>query len=161
MTEPERHLALSAADETFLCEYAGVHEATEEELAALAERSAVRDAAELAHALPLPAVAALLGTSAREVLAMTAGLLYVHELAGDGLRWPDWQFACGQPLPHLAAVVAAIPTGSHPTQIRAVMTTPDVGFLYDEELLSPRDWLLSGENPGQVVEVVRVLGEQI
>ncbi len=92
MTEPE--LPLSAADETFLRDHAGVRPASPDELAALAERTAALDALELTHALSLPAVAALLSVSEREVLAMTtAGLLYVHELAGDGLRWPDWQLA--------------------------------------------------------------------
>ncbi len=160
VTEPE--CRLTDADEMFLRRHAGVREATPDELVALAERTAARDAFELVHTLSLPAVAALLGVSERAVVGMTAGSrLLAHELAGDGRRWPDWQFAAGRPLPHLSAVVAAIPAGSHPTGVRTAMTTPDAVFLGVAEPLSPRDWLLSGGAPDQVVEFARVLGEQI
>jgi len=147
VTKPEHHL--TAADSAFLRQHAGVREATPEELAELAARTAALDDFELTHAVSLPAVATLLGVSEAGVLAMTAaGLLYAHELVGDGHpRWPDWQFADGGPLPHLVTVVAAIPAGSHPTGIRTVMTSPSpdlVATASPGTPLSPADWLSSG-----------------
>jgi len=157
VTEHERHL--SAADEIFLREHAGVREATPRELAELDARTAARDAFELTHSLTRPAVAALLGKS---VLGMTAaGRLYAHTLAGDGLRWPGWQFAGGRPLPHLAAVVAALPSGTHPVTLRAFMITPDQALRHDDVAVSPRDWLLGGGDVTAVLELAGTLGEQM
>ncbi len=160
VTDPERHL--SAADEIFLHRYAGVREATEDELAELAEHTAALEASELRRALPLPEVAALLGTSSPEVLGMTAaGSLYAHTLAGGLGRWPDWQFAGGHPLPHLAAVVAALPSGTHPVTLRAFMITPDPALRHDDVAVSPRDWLLGGGDVTAVLELAGTLGEQM
>jgi len=162
VSEPEHHLALSAADAAYLHRYAGGRVATPAELAALAERSAVRDAAELTHSLTRPAVAAVLGVSEHSVLGMTAaGRLYAHTLTGDGLRWPGWQFAGGHPLPYLAAVVAALPSGTHPVTLRAFMITPDPALRHDDVFVSPQDWLLGGGDAPPILELAAVLGEQI
>jgi len=155
MPDPEHHL--SAADEEFLREHAGVREPTEEELAELAVRAAGLDASELRFSLPLPKVALWLGVTEAEVASMTAaGELYSHELAGDGPRWPAWQFAYGRPLPRLAAVVAAIPAGTHPTGVRTLMMTPSPDLMWvlplDEPIQplipeiprSPATWLTDG-----------------
>jgi len=165
VTEPERHL--SAEDVVFLRRHAGVRPASPEELAALAARTAALDAFELTHSLTRPAVAALLGTSEHSVLGMTeAGELYAHTLAPDGQRWPSWQFADGHPLPHLAAVVAAIPAGSHPSGVRTVMTSPSpdlvaavpldhpVRPLISEIRRSPADWLSGGGSPMPVLALL-------
>jgi len=170
VTEPERHL--SVADAEFLHRHSGVRPATEEELAALAARTSALDAFELEHSLTRPAVAALLGQTELEVVGMTAGRLYSHDLAPDGPRWPDWQFADGRPLPHLAAVVAALP-GSHPTGIRTVMTTPNLDLLAAKPLdhpirqlipglpLSPADWLFAGGSPTPVLALLAALAGAI
>ncbi len=160
VTEPACHL--TAADVEFLHLHSGVHEATPKELAALAARTAARDDFELAHALTLPAVAALLGQSELEVAGMTtAGALYSHELAGDGPWWPDWQAHGGRPLPHLAAVVAALPSGTHPVTLRAFMITPDPALRHDDVFVSPQDWLLGGGDASPILELAAVLGEQV
>jgi len=160
VTEPEPRL--SEEQEAFLRKYAGVREATPRELAELAARTAARDAFELTHSLTRPAVAALLGKSEHSVLGMTAaGRLYAHTLAGDGLRWPGWQFAGGRPLPHLAAVVAALPSGTHPVTLRAFMITPDPALRHDDVAVSPRDWLLGGGDVTAVLELAGTLGEQM
>lgn len=165
MTEPEHHL--SAAYAEFLRRHAGVREATPRELAALAARTAARDARELQHTRSPAAVAALLGVSEREVLSLTAaGALYSYMLAGGSLRFPSWQFASARPLPHLAAVVAAIPAGSHPTGVRALMTTPSpdlvdavpldhpISQLIPTIRRSPADWLSGG---GSLAPVMALL----
>jgi len=165
VTEPEHHL--SAAYAEFLRRHAGVREATPRELAALAARTAARDARELQHTRSLAAVAALLDKSEREVLSMTAASeLYSYMLAGGSLRFPSWQFAYGRPLPHLAAVVAALPAGSHPTGVRTLMTSPSPDLVpavpLDHPLqqlipgihLSPADWLSSGGSPVLVLALL-------
>jgi len=166
VTEPERHLTLSAADEEFLREHAGVREPTEGELAELAERTAGLDAEERRFSLPLPKVAVWLGVTEAEVASMTAaGNLYAHTLAGE-TRWPAWQFAYGRPLPHLAAVVAAIPAGTHPTAIRTLMMTPSQDLMWvlplDEPISplipeiprSPATWLTDGGEAGPVLTLL-------
>jgi len=122
-----------------------------------ADRTAASAARELQHTRSLPKVAGLLDMSEREVLTMTAaGELYSYTPAGDGPRWPAWQFAYGRPLPHLAAVVAAIPAGTHPTGARTVMMTPSPVLMWvlplDEPIQplipeiprSPATWLVDG-----------------
>jgi len=165
VTEPERHL--TAADSDFLRRHSGVREATPKELAALAARTAALDAAERRFSLPLPKVAAWLGISEFEVTGMTAaGDLYAHTLAGDEPRWPAWQFAYGQSLPHLHEVVAAIPAGAHPPGVRTLMTTPHPDLMVEVPLdhpvqqlipeirVSPADWLSGG---GDEVPVMALL----
>jgi len=160
VTEPVCHL--TDADEMFLRRHSGVRPASPDELAALDARTAARDALELTHSLTRPAVAALLGTSEHSVLGMTAaGSLYAHTLAGGLGRWPDWQFAGGHPLPHLAAVVAALPSGTHPVTLRAFMITPDPALRHDDVFVSPQDWLLGGGDASPILELAAVLGEQI
>jgi len=162
VSEPEHHLALSAADAAYLHRYAGVREATEEELAALAVRTAARDAYEHTHSLTRPAVTALLGTSEREAVGMTrAGKLYSHELVGTGPRWPDWQFSGAAGLPSLREVLAALALGAHPVTLRAFMTTPDSALRHNDVFVSPRDWLFGGGAASPILELATVLGEQI
>lgn len=165
MSEPSRHL--TDADAAFLRQHSGVHDATPEELAKLAARTAARDARELQHTRAPAAVAALLGVSEHEVIGLTAaGALYAYTLAGGAHRYPSWQFAYGRLLPHLAAVVATIPAGSHPTGIRTVMTTPSPGLvdavpldhpvqpLIPEIRVSPADWLSGGGDEAPVLALL-------
>jgi len=165
VSEPEHHL--SAEDAAFLRQHAGVREATPRELAKLAARTAARDARELQHTRSLPKVAALLDRAEHEVLGMTeAGELYSYTPAGGAHRYPSWQFAYGRPLPHLAAVVAAIPVGSHPTGVRTLMTTPSPDLVdavpFDHPISqliptirrSPTDWLSGGEPPPPVMALL-------
>jgi len=165
VTEPERHL--TDADAAFLREHSGVREATPRELARLAARTAARDARELQHTRSLAAVAALLDRSEREVLGMTeAGELYSYTPSGGAHRYPSWQFAYGRLLPHLAAVVAAIPAGTHPTAIRTLMMTPSQDLMWvlplDEPIQplipeiprSPATWLTDGGEAGPVLALL-------
>ncbi len=161
VTNPGSHLTTEGVE--FLRRHSGVRPASPSELAVLAERTAALDARELRFSLPLPAVAGLLSVSELDVLGMTeSGEMYVHDLADGHHRWPDWQLDGGHLLPHLRGVVGAIPAGAFPTQVRALMVTPDAAFLdADDEPMAPRDWLLAGGAPELVVELARVLGEQI
>ncbi len=165
MSEPSHHLSAEYA--AFLRRHSGVRPASPAELAALAACTAARDASELQHTRSLVAVAALLDRSEHEVLSMTAaGSLYSYMLAGGSLRFPSWQFAYGRPLPHLAAVVAAIPAGSHPTAVRTLMTTPSpdlvdavppdhpISQLIPSVRRSPADWLSGGGDEAPVMALL-------
>ncbi len=165
MTEPACHL--TDADAAFLRQHSGVREATPKEVAALAARTAARDARERQHTLSLPKVATLLGVSEHSVLGMTeAGELYAHTLAPGAPRWPCWQFAYGHPLPHLHEVVAAHPAGAHPPGVRTLMTTPSADLMVEVPLdhpvqpliprlrRSPSDWLSDGASPTPVLALL-------
>jgi len=150
MTEPERDPRTAAQRE-----YEGDPQLRE--LMTRAARTTASAARELQHTRSLPKVAGLLDMSEREVLSMTAaGELYSYTPAGGAHRYPSWQFAYGRLLPHLAAVVAAIPAGTHPTAIRTLMMTPSQGLMWvlplDEPIQplipeiprSPATWLVDG-----------------
>jgi len=164
--EPRRGVDLSAADEQFLATYSGVQEATPEQLRTLRARSVAQVAAEAGRALTRGQVADLLGVDASRVSHQVAqGRLFVYSV-GNRPAFPDWQFQCADEsgsggLPHLAEVIAAFPTGSHPVTVRSFMTTPDDDLAVGGRPLSPREWLLSGGAPAVVVELARTLGEQV
>jgi hypothetical protein len=70
---------------------------------------------------------------------------------GRSLRLPTWQFDDElRPLPGLAAVLAALPSGMHPREVEGFMTTPQDDLRVRGHNRSPRDWLLSGGSPAQV-----------
>lgn len=69
----------------------------------------------------------------------------------DGrVRYPRWQFHDGQPLPGLAAVVAALPASWRPRKVHAVMTAPGESL----DGLSPVQWLAEAGDPGLVVDLI-------
>ena len=64
---------------------------------------------------------------------------------GRSLRLPIWQFDDElRPLPGLAAVLAALPSGIHPREVEGFMTTPQDDLRMRGHKRSPRDWLLTG-----------------
>src|SRR5262245_1366542 len=64
---------------------------------------------------------------------------------GRSLRLPIWQFDDElRPLPGLAAVLAALPSGMHPREVEGFMTTPQDDLRMRGHKRSPRDWLLTG-----------------
>ena len=166
---------MSTADVAFLVEYAGVRPASESELSRLDAQSAARAAAEAARTLRRGDVATLLGIDPSRVShQVTAGRLYSYPGNNGRPVFPDWQFAAAgdRPtdndstpaavtIPHLAAVVAAIPAGSHPMAVRTFMTTPNPDLSVAESALSPRDWLIGGGDPADVEGLAGTLGEQI
>ncbi|HEX2704924.1 MAG TPA: helix-turn-helix domain-containing protein [Candidatus Lustribacter sp.] len=108
----------------------------------------------LADTLSAAEVADLLGITAGNVSrGASEGRLYsVH--VGRGRRFPRWQFAGGQTLPGMAAIVAAVPRDLHPEAVHAAMTRAN------EALggMSPVDWLAGGGSPDVVGELVSDLG---
>lgn len=159
---------MSAVDAAYLTEYSGVRDASDAALAALDARSAGRVAAEAGRSLTRNDVAALLGVDPSRVShQVTAGTLYTYAGRNGRPVFPDWQFITAAVptkivvLPHLAAVVAAIPIGSHPVAVRAFMTTANSDLAVQGMVLAPREWLRTGGDPTDVTDLAVTLGEQV
>jgi len=110
--------------------------------------------------LTVPAVARLLGVDPSRVRQRLKKerTLYGFRWEGDW-RIPTFQFEEGRFLPHLGEVVAAIPEGLHPLAVYRWFTSP-APDLHDDHLdrdLSPREWLLIGHSPEEVVHIARYL----
>lgn len=82
--------------------------------------------------------------------------LYGFKIGGR-LRLPTWQFNRQDAIPGLRAVLAALPTDTHPLEVAGLMTTPDPDLVVADELVSPREWLIGGGDIGAVVTVVEDL----
>ena len=163
---------MSATDAAYLAQYSGVQDASDADLAALDARSAGRAAAEAGRGLSRNDAAALLDVDPSRVShQITSGRLYSYPGSHGRPVFPDWQFTTrtGAPdssakvvvLPHLGAVIAAIPAGSHPVAVRTFMTTPNKDLAVQGTALSPREWLRGGGDPADVVGLAVTLGEQV
>jgi hypothetical protein len=166
---------MSAADAAYLARYSGVHDASGADLAAQDARSAARATAEASRGLSRNDVAALLAVGPSRVShQIAAGRLYSYPGNQRRPAFPDWQFTAvtGEldaphpapkmsVLPHLAAVIAAFPDGSHPVAVRTFMTTSSPDLSVHGTALSPRDWLGGGGDPAAVVALAVTLGEQV
>jgi hypothetical protein len=88
--------------------------------------------------------------------AIADGSLYGVKV---GRQWlvPLWQLHGATPLPHLRKVIAAIPAGTSAVTIERVMTGPTDELYIDGQAVSPRDWLLAGNWPGPVTDLVAQL----
>lgn len=86
------------------------------------------------------------------------GLLYAFK-ADQALRYPTWQFVDNRDpkrrtLPGLSAVVKAIPATMHPASVLGFMTTPKDDLLVEDEAVTPVEWLVSGGDPQEVVDIL-------
>ena len=124
-------------------------------------RDLVSEAAQLlqANTLSLSAAAAAdrLGRSVERIRgAIADGSLYGVKV---GRQWlvPLWQLHGATPLPHLRKVIAAIPAGTSAVTIERVMTRPTDELYIDGQAVSPRDWLLAGNSPAPVADLVAQL----
>lgn len=178
LSASEQHsvgIDMSAADAAYLARYSGVDDSSDADLAALDARSAARATAEASRGLSRNEVAALLAIDPSRVShQIAAGRLYSYPGSQGRPVFPDWQFIpvtdeqdASHPapkisvLPHLAAVIAAFPAGSHPVAVRTFITTSSPELSVHGSALSPRDWLGGGGDPAAVVALAVTLGEQV
>jgi hypothetical protein len=127
-----------------------------------AEQTIVQAAADLltenSSALPADDAASRLGRSVNRIRgAIADGSLYGVKV---GRRWllPTWQFTNEPaPLPHLRKVVAAIPEGTSALSVQRIMTEPSDELYIDGAPVSPREWLLAGQDAAPVAEMVEQL----
>lgn len=112
---------------------------------------------ENSRALTVAAVAERLGRSVNRIRgAIADGSLYGVKV---GRSWliPQWQLGQAGPIPHLRKVIAAIPAGTSAVTLERVMTQPSDELYVDGRPVSPRAWLLAGNEPGAVVDLVGLL----
>jgi hypothetical protein len=154
-------VAMAGDEVAFLAQHSGIAAANDAQLRALDARSIALSAAEAFRSWTRGQIAERLGLDPSRISHMTAaGALFAYPRAPGRLVYPDWQLHDGSLLPHLKAVLAAIPSGSHPFAVRRFMTVPDDELLLADHPVSPRDWLIGGGNPAPVVALARTLGEQ-
>lgn len=159
---------MSASDVAYLAEYSGVEPASAAELVDLDLRSAGRAIVEAGRSITRQEMAALLDVDPSRVShQVTAGMLFAYPGGNGRPAFPDWQLITTGPstkaavLPHLSAVLAAVPAGTHPVALRAFMTTAGSDLLLEGVPLSPREWLSSGGDPAEVINLAATLGEQV
>ena len=127
-----------------------------------ADRVVVDTAADLlaANSVLLSAsdVADRLGRSPGRIRAAIAdGSLYGVKVGRNRLP-PAWQFTDDDaPLPHLRAVIAAIPRDTSAVTLARVMTEPSEELFLDGHAVSPRDWLVAGKSAAPVTMMIEQL----
>lgn len=81
--------------------------------------------------------------------------------AGDW-RLPSFQFDDrGRPIPHLGAVLQALPEDLHPLEVEGWLTNPDPDLESRGEPLTPLQWLSTGRDVAKVVELAERVAEPI
>lgn len=154
--------ALSVGEQQFLLEHGGVDAASTKQLQELESRSSARTLAEATDALSRTQVAELLDTDVTRVSHRTReGSLYSYAGASRRRRYPAWQFVDGAALPHLGAIMAALPADVHPVTVRSFFTTADDALILDGAPTSPARWLASGGAPEPVAALASTVGEQV
>ena len=172
-TRPDVVIDMSAAEAGFLSRYGGVEAASPKKLAELAARSGARLTAEVTQSFTRPQIARLLQVAPSRIShQVSAGKLYTYLGPGRRPLFPDWQLSHElapdetehrtRVLPQLGDVLARLPRGSHPTTVRAFMTTPTSSLTSAAAAeLSPCQWLESGGDALVVAELAATLGEQV
>lgn len=101
--------------------------------------------------------AARLGVDAAEVERLRGrGDLYAFNSEGVW-RYPRWQFignAQQHLLPHLAHLVASIPTEMHAATVLGFMRTPQRSAQIDGKPVTPVEWLTRGGDPQVLRELL-------
>lgn len=125
------------------------------------ERVQVRDAAraEAEASLTRAEVARLLHMPTARMAELAAAARLFTYKDGRLVLYPRWQFWGPTPLPHLGAVLAAIPHGSHHRTIRIFMTSPTNSLVVAIDPLNPRVWLGRKFPPNRVIALARTLAE--
>lgn len=119
--------------------------------------TAARFAALLASSLTVPEAAARLRLSPARIRQSLAertlyGFKYGHEW-----RLPAFQFAGDARVPGIERVFPQLDPAEHPVEVENWFTLPSAELTVDGELVSPRDWLLSGRPPEVVAEAAGLL----
>lgn len=134
---------------------------TASDLNRTAPHSLVDQAARLltqnSSALPTVAAAQRLGRSVVRIRgAIADGSLYGVKV-GHSWLIPVWQLDGAHPLPHLRKIIAAIPQGTSAVAMERVMTQATDELYLDGTAVSPRQWLLTGQHPEPVIQILQQL----
>ena len=109
----------------------------------------------LSNSLSVIEAAALVGLTTDEIRMQAHARLLYGIPSGEAWRLPRFQFANGQPLPGLSAVLAAIGYGAHPLEVFQWFTLPNPARVMDEDrrAVSPVEWLTAGRPVEDVVKL--------
>lgn len=153
--------AVTSSDQAYLATYGGAEIADQiDNWSAVKEHAQRIDSAvnqtlgALARTLSIEQAAASIGVDRSRIShRISAGQLYALTIGGRR-RIPAWQIHHGHELPGLAAVIAAIEPGMHPSAIEGVMRTPQ-DELGDQ---TPITHLAAGGNAAVVAGLISELG---
>ncbi|ROR76082.1 hypothetical protein SAMN06295974_3770 [Plantibacter flavus] len=111
----------------------------------------------IADAMSTEEVADMLGIDASSVRhRQSKDQLYSIKVGAKRL-YPAWQFTDSTKpaaLPHLAAIISAIPKGMHAATVQGFMTTPQRSLHIDDNRVTPRDWLQQGGDKQAVLDIL-------
>lgn len=151
---------LSERDRAYLDEFSGLVPASDQEVAKLVVRRAALATAEVARALDRTQAAERLGVSPSRISHRQAeGELYGFRVRPAKMLYPDWQFDDRVTIPGLQQIVEILPEGVPAVVIRRFMTEPDDALEVEDELVSPREWLLLGGDVERVAALAATLGD--
>jgi len=151
-TSPRDVGALSEHARQFLDEHGGIPSSGRPEAAANALTATAGGFIALVEtSLTGEQAARLLGIDATTVRGrISRGELYAIRV-GRKNRLPNWQFTAHGALPHLGAVIAALPDDAHPLEVEAFFDLPSPDLQVGEQDNSPRRWLAAGGEPTPVL----------
>jgi hypothetical protein len=161
LREPTSQLSREA--ESFLEAHSGIKPADLGTVHHQRAKTMALVALEFADALTTREVALLLERDESRVRHYAKdGQLYALRGAGRSLRFPRWQFGPQKTrLPHLAAVLTALPDDLHPVEVMRFFTGEADQLEIHGESTSPRMWLLGGGAAEPVVSLARSLAEGV
>ncbi|UFS60551.1 hypothetical protein [Subtercola endophyticus] len=150
---------LPADERQLWAQYSGISE--DEELAKQADRRALSEtAAQSIMALTGEQVGVGLGLKPSTIRHYrTENRLYAY--MAEGKAWfPIWQFSpdLSSALPGLAEVLGSLDARTHPRSVAGFFSTVQSELVIAEVAVSPRDWLLGGGSPAEVVALASEVG---
>ncbi len=153
-TSPRHVGALSGPAQQFLDEHGGIPSPVRREAAAaVLTATAGQFIALIETSLTGEQAAELLGIDPSTIRGrVSRGELYAIRV-GRKNRLPRWQFTAHGTLPHLGAVLAALPGDAHPLEVEAFFDLPSPDLRVGEQDTSPRGWLAGGGEPAPVLEL--------
>jgi hypothetical protein len=123
-----------------------------------ATRIAERYAAMMALALTEDEVQKVLGVRPSRVRQRVADRSLYAIAVGKERRFPQMQFYEADLVPGIGKVLQALPEDLHPVEVESWLTSPSPDLLTSEgEVLSPRDWLISGGSVSPLLPMAREL----
>lgn len=122
-----------------------------------AARLAEIRAVTIAESFTTAETAALLGVSESTVRRRRVKrTLYAFP---HGWQWlfAAWQFTTAATIPGIVELAPALPPSIHPAFVRGMMLAPRPGLADGAELKSPRQFLIEGGDPAQVIAIFEAL----
>lgn len=150
--------ALTKADQAFWDRHSGIPDGPDHSSSARATAvaaAAVHEAASLGS----DTVALRLNLQPSTVRRYVQDRKLYSFKANGRVLLPAWQFTeTRRPLPHLAEVLDALPSGSHPQTVQGFFTTPQPDLRRSGEAVTAVEWLATGGEPDPVVALARSVG---